>query len=282
MAILDHILACNRHDLERFRPLWVGADAVGWVRHDMAAALAGHGQAFVVEEDGVRLRAGLDSPQQRSQAIDTVCRALDLAPLRGERYRVSAGWGQPVLFTVDRAVVSLFGVRAYGVHVNGFVRDGGRIRLWIAKRATDKAVAPGKLDNLIAGGQPAGLTLMDNLVKEAAEEADIPATLARTARPVGAISYCHEDRWGLKPDTMFCYDLEVPPGFIPRNTDGEVESFTLMDLDEVAERLRTTTDFKFNVNLVITDFLVRHGVLNPDSEPDYTRIVRGLRQGMMG
>jgi 8-oxo-dGTP pyrophosphatase MutT (NUDIX family) len=279
MTILDHIATCNRHDPSRFLPLFCADARIGWLRRDIAARLAAGAEPFPLEDGRARLPDGLATAEQRSAALDRAARLCGAPPLRGERYRVSAAWGQPDLCTVDRGVVSLFGVRAYGVHVNGFVRSGGRLKLWIAKRATDKAVAPGKLDNLIAGGQPAGLSLADNLVKEAAEEADIPAALARTARPVGAVSYRHEDGWGLKPDTMFCYDLELPADFVPRNTDGEVESFTLMELDEVAHRLRTTDDFKFNVNLVIADFLIRHGVLTADDEPDYTAIVRGLRQG---
>jgi len=74
----------------------------------------------------------------------------------------------------------------------------------------------------------------------------------------------------------------VPVGFDPRNTDGEIESFRQMELGEVAERVRDTQDFKFNVNLVLIDFLVRHGRLCPDSEPAYVELVRGLRRDCGG
>lgn len=279
MAFLDHIIACNTHDLSRFRPFLVDGVQLGWVRHDIATRLHDYGDVFAVTDDAVRLHPRLTTPDARSAALDTVCQSLHIEHrmpnLRGERYAVAPRWGSEPLLTIDRGVVSVFGVRAYGVHVNGVV---GGDRLWIAKRAVDKAVAPGKLDNLIAGGQPAGLGLMENLIKEAAEEADISETLARTARPVGVVTYCHEDRWGLKPDTMFCYDLDVPPDFEPRNTDGEIESFRRMQIDEVMALVRDTTDFKFNVNLVLLDFFIRRGWLCPDSEPDYVEIVCSLRR----
>jgi hypothetical protein len=282
MAFLDHIAACNTHDIAKFRPFVVAGQPVGWVRRDIAAHLSEHDDVFVVGEECVWLHDRLDTPENRTAAVEQACAQLaesrGLPRLRGERYAVARRWGDTPLMEIDRGVVSVFGVRAYGVHVNGIIRDGGDLRLWIAKRAVDKAVAPGKLDNMIAGGQPAGLGLKENLVKEAAEEADIPEAVALTARPVGAISYCHEDAWGLKPDTMFCYDLDVPAGFVPRNTDGEIESFRTMDLDEVAARVRDSDDFKFNVNLVLMDFLIRHGRLCPDNEPDYVEIVRGLRR----
>ena len=283
MAYLDHIITCNAHDITRFQPFLVERRHVGWIRNDVATQLAAFPEAFRLSDDAVTMHPGLNSADSRSAAIDAVCNALakesGTPRLRGERYAVSPRWGEPPLLTVDRAVASLFGVRAYGIHVNGYVQRPDGLHLWIGRRAKDKPVAPDKLDNMIAGGQPAHLGLMDNLVKEAAEEADLPESLARTARPVGAISYCMEDVWGLKPDVMFCYDLAIPEDFIPRNTDGELSGFTLMPVNDVAALVRDTTEFKFNVNLVIMDFLARHGLLDPDQDPDYVAIVRGLRQG---
>jgi len=284
MAYLDHIAACNAHDLAKFRPLLVEGRQIGWVRHDIARRLAGFPETFRLTGDAtISLHPALDSTEARSEAVDEVARALardfGMPKMRGERYPVAPRWGEAPVMTIDRGVVSVFGVRAYGVHVNGVVRRPDGLHLWIGRRAADKPVAPNKLDNMVAGGQPAHLGLMDNLVKEAAEEADVPEALARTARPVGAICYCLEDQWGLKPDVMFCYDLEVPEGFTPRNTDGEISSFQLLPIAEVAARVKDGDEFKFNVNLVILDFLLRHGLLSPDDEPDYVEIVKGLRQG---
>ena len=41
--------------------------------------------------------------------------------------------------------------------------------------------------------------------------------------------------------------------------------------------MRPTTEFKFNVNLVIIDLLIRLGKLSPDTEADYMDLVTGLR-----
>jgi hypothetical protein len=282
MAFLDHIIACNRRDISKFLPFIIESERIGWVRRDIALRLASFPETLRVTKDAVSLHPGLSAPDARSQALDEVAEELHRAwgtpALRGERDRVSRRFGDTPLMSIDRGVVSLFGIRAFGIHVNGMVsRSDGR-HLWIGRRAPDKSVAPGKLDNMVAGGQPIGLSLRENLLKEAAEEADLPAAIAATARPVGVISYCKEDEWGLKPDLMFCYDLEVPTDFTPRNTDGEISGFTLMPADEIAARVRDGDDFKFNVNLVIIDFLIRHGLLSPDLEPDYAEIVAGLRQ----
>jgi hypothetical protein len=280
MSYLDHIENCNRHDLSRYGPLDLGRTRIGWVRKDRIAGLLAISDAFEQNGAGLRLSDRLDSPDARTQAVTAAMQQLERngeLTLRGEAYRVNERWGAPQLMTVDRGAVTYLGIQAYGVHLNGFVRRADGLHLWVGKRAHDKAVAPGKLDNIVAGGQPAGLTLVDNLVKECAEEADIGEALARQAKPAGAITYLMEGPDGLKPDVMFCFDLELAPDFTPRNTDGEIAEFQLWPVRRVAETIRDTDAFKFNVNLVIIDFLLRHGILHPDSEPDYLRLVGGLR-----
>ncbi len=214
-----------------------------------------------------------------ARVLDALVADGTVSQLRGEDYPVVTSWGQPPLLKIDRAAVAHFGIRSFGLHVNGFVRRADGIHLWVGKRATDRKIAPGKLDNLVAGGQPIGLTLDENLVKEAHEEAGLSAEAARRAVPVGVVSYLMENPAGLKPDTLFLYDLEVGEDFVPRNTDGEVEHFMLWPLDEVARRVRDTEDFKFNVNLVIIDFLIRHGYLKPE-DADYPDIAIGLRRAV--
>jgi hypothetical protein len=84
-----------------------------------------------------------------------------------------------------------------------------------------------------------------------------------------------ETELGIRDDVLFVYDLEIPADFTPRNTDGEIVQFQLMPAAEVVERVRTTEDFKFNVNLVILDFALRHGLLIPD-DPEYLDVATGL------
>jgi hypothetical protein len=78
---------------------------------------------------------------------------------------------------------------------------------------------------------------------------------------------------------LFCYDLAVPKEFEPHNQDGEIADFQLMPIQEALELIRPGDAFKFNVSLVILDFAIRHGILSPDSEPDYEAISGGLQRG---
>ena len=130
---------------------------------------------------------------------------------------------------------------------------------------------------MVAGGQPADLSLMDNLVKECDEEAHLKPRLVRTAQPVGAISYSFESPQGLRVDTLFCYDLSMPSTVAPKASE-EISRFELMRLSAVLKLIRDTDRFKFNVNLVILDFAIRHGVITAENEPDFERIVAGLHE----
>lgn len=253
---------------------------IGYVRKDRLKPLAECSQHFVVGEQQVDfVLAG--SAIERSAAIAETVAALhrrgEIIDLLGEKLPVDQGWGTELLFELERTAVPWFGVGAYGVHLNGYVRTPKGLEMWIAVRAGGRSTFPGKLDNLVAGGQPAGISLRDNLLKECLEEANIPEDLAQTAVPAGMIGYCAESERGLKPDTIFCYDIELPPDFVPTNRDGEVQEFHRWPIEDVATRVRDTHDFKFNCNLVIIDFLLRHGFIGPQDE-HYQEIVSGLWQ----
>lgn len=282
MAYLDRIAACNAHDPAGFRPFEVAGRPVGHVRHRFADRLAAFPDVLHVTPERVTLDDRLHGFEERSAALDTVLRRLAaegwILGWRDEPYPVTPDWHTPPLLRMERAAVPHFGVRAFGVHLNGYVRDGDLLSMWIARRARDKPTWPGMLDNMVAGGQPWGAGIMANLVKECAEEAGIPPGLAARARPVGTIAYVMEIAAGLKPDVMFCFDLELPADFVPHNGDGEVESFGLLPIEEVARIVRETADFKPNCDLVVIDFLVRHGLMMPDDEPDYAAICAGLRR----
>jgi isopentenyldiphosphate isomerase len=280
MSFLDRIAECNAHDLRDYRRFVVAGEAVGWVAHALAERLKRH-DGFVVTAERVVLDPRRADFAARSDAMDAAVRALErdglISGRRDEFYPVATSFTAPALLGIERAAVPAFGIRAHGVHMNGFVRRDDGLHMWIGRRARDKHTYPGMLDNMVAGGQPMGLSLTDNLIKECQEEANIPASLARQARAVGAITYCMAAADGLKPDVQFCFDLELPADFTPRNTDGEIDDFMLWPIDEVARIVRDTREFKFNCNLVIIDFLMRHGLIAPD-HPDYVAIARGLRR----
>jgi 8-oxo-dGTP pyrophosphatase MutT (NUDIX family) len=280
VSFLHHIASCNTYRAEAFRPLLLGATRIGWVRHDNAGVLQRFPAIFRVSERDVALIAG-GGFDALSEAVDGVIEALvaegRIDKWRHEDFAVVPRWGQSPLFKLDRGAVSFFGIRSYGIHLNGVRRDADALKLWIGRRAGDKKVAPDKLDNLVAGGIGYGHSLIETLIKEAAEEAALPQALAARALAVGALTYRMATAAGMREDVLFVFDLDIPADFTPRNTDGEIAAFHLLPAREIVARVRRSDDFKFNVNLVIIDFALRNGLITPD-EPDYLAIVTGLRQ----
>lgn len=282
----------------------------------------------------LQLHPRLTSPSERTEAMAKTAQVLRekgvVTGWRDEPYPIfgdGAAWTPAAdgpLFQVERAVVPWLGARAFGVHINGYVASASSesssssssaatrrpTALWVARRSKDKPTWPGMLDHLAAGGQPAGMGATANAVKEAWEEAGVPKELCEGGgngqagaacsglRPVGTVTYRGLSSEGLKPDTLFVYDLELPQGFVPEPQDGEVEAFELWSVERVMEALaeaggagggggdgasaasekKLYPAFKPNVAVVIVDFLVRHGFVGPDTGPEYAEVVAKLRQ----
>lgn len=162
--------------------------------------------------------------------------------------------------------------------MNGYVEKDGQEYLWIGKRSQVKPTYPGMLDHLVAGGLPHDIACGENIIKECEEEAGIPRIISRGAMPVGAVSYMDIDGYSYKRDVLFCYDLKLPESFTPNNQDGEVESFKLIPVAQVANVIRRTKFFKPNCALVITDFLFRHGYIKPEYV-GYLDLLGSLKSG---
>lgn len=226
---------------------------------------------LTVEGDAAALTAAMDG------VVGALTGDGTLLARHGEYFPVKPRWAEPPLFEIDRGALPFFGFRGYGVHLNAFSRVGGALMLWIGRRAPDKRVEPDKLDNMVAGGIGTGHGIVETLVKEAGEEASVPPELARRAVPVGALTYRMAFGPGLRDDVLFVFDLEVPPDFLPRVHDGEIVEFMRLPVRTVLERVRDTTDFKFNVNLVLIDFALRHGLIDPE-DPEFLDLAAGLHR----
>lgn len=281
MSFLDRIAECNRHDPARYVPFRVAGVDVGRLRRDRLDALAGRAELEIVPGAGVSLAPSLADSESRTAALDGIVRDMAArglcAPRRGEPFPVGVRFGES-LCEVDRAGAEFFGIAACGVHLNGHVDEGADMALWVPTRSRGVRVCPGQFDNMVAGGQPARIGIVENLVKESAEEAGLPAALARRAAPAGTVTYALDGATGLKRGVLFVFDLALPRDFTPVNRDGEVEDFALWPVAKAMRRVAETGDFKFDSALVLIDFFIRRGFIPPD-HPDYVAICAGLRRG---
>lgn len=162
---------------------------------------------------------------------------------------------------LNRGILAYLGITGYGVHVNGYVRTAEGLAMWVAKRAPNKRDAPSKWDQIAAGGVSYPLSPFAAMQKESQEEAGIDESRSATATLGNELTYLYEQGCGVRPDTIFCYDLRLPDTFQPTCNDGEVECFALRPIAEILTEIGETERFKPNSAAVIIDFAIRHGVL---------------------
>eukprot|EP00878_Enallax_costatus_P023531 GHUV01025031.1.p1 GENE.GHUV01025031.1~~GHUV01025031.1.p1 ORF type:complete len:331 (+),score=83.90 GHUV01025031.1:127-1119(+) len=237
-GFLDRIAEVNNGLSElterKLVPFGVDGQQLGFLKQDFVQKLLSHQAVFQLtqspnpnQHQALTLNPSHTTMEQRTAAVAGVLDVLRTQGMfkgwRNELYPVTSAFDKTPMLLLERAAAPYFGIRAYGIHINGYVEklDGSKL-LWVARRSKDKPTWPGMLDHIVAGGQPYGLSCADNVVKECWEEAGIPQELASAAVPVGFISYVSMTQEGLKPDVLFCYDLKLTEDFVPKPQDGEV------------------------------------------------------------
>jgi 8-oxo-dGTP pyrophosphatase MutT (NUDIX family) len=265
VSIDDRLRAVRVFDPSRFARFMVGGELLGHVRRDFLPHLDQFAEVFSITDSVVALRPGLDAEEDRSAAMADVARTLAarglLSRWRNETYDITSGEGEPRKFVLERAAVRFFGCRARAVHINGLTVGSGTERMWIARRAGDKAIDPGMLDNMVGGGLARGLSIEATVIKESWEEAGIPAELASRARRTGTVGIRREVPDGLHFETIYAFELVLPDNFTPTNQDGEVAEFRAMPLADVLQALAGDAPFTADAGMVALHCLSRKGLV---------------------
>lgn len=196
---------------------------------------------------------------------------------RDEPFPLFAADGQTVLANIERASARFWGTLTLGAHANGFVADadGRPAFLWVATRAADKPTDPGLRDNLIGGGVPLGQSPREALVREGWEEAGLPATRMQEARAGRVVRIDRDAPEGRMLEDVHVFDLELPPGLVPVNQDGEVAALDCLPIADAAS-LAAKGAMTVDAALVTLDFLLRHRLLDAASHAALERRSAGL------
>ena len=247
------LLEARRFDPSGHLPLTLpDGSRIGWVGRALAGELARFPLAFDVS----RSKVSICSAEPLEEAVRALAEAGWIRGWRDERYPVpGTDW------TLERAAFRRLGLPCRAVHLNGWATVGDRTELWVARRSLAKPIDPGLLDNLVGGGIAAGFSVLDTLSKECGEEASIPPELAARAQPGSVLRTRRDVPEGVHDEEIHVYDLELPPGFVPANRDGEVAGFERLPLDEVAARLAAGL-YTVDAGLATLDFLWRRGAID--------------------
>jgi 8-oxo-dGTP pyrophosphatase MutT (NUDIX family) len=253
-------------------PLRIGGSQAGALTAERASRVLAFDRVFRSSEGAVEFVPGLADAPARTAALADVARTLAaegaLSAWRDEPFAVAPALGATPWFLLERAAARYFGILTHAAHVNGLVADPGGTRMWLARRSAHKAIDPSQLDNLVGGGVSAGMDVAHTVIKEAWEEAGIPADLAATARRANVVHICRLQPDGLQRETIRVHDLWLPAGFTPANQDGEAVAHRLVSLPDAARLLasaegpdRVTAD----ASLVIVDCLLRQDAIRADA-----------------
>ncbi|KAK2722861.1 hypothetical protein QYM36_003157, partial [Artemia franciscana] len=253
-------------------PFVIEGRQIGLILQNVLEAMKNHRDVFVIEREYVSICGSLNSYVVRSNALAKVLESwrkqeefVTLKGWRNECFEIRGGFSEKSFLEMERSATCLFGVRQFGVDINGYVKHPELgVSIWLQRRSKTKPTWPGKLDNMVGGGLTAGSAPLITAIAEAAEEASIPPELIKHLKPAGTVSFLFESERGIFPNIEFVYDLELPSTFVPTNADGEVESFELVPIRELLAKV-LSADFKTTSCPVVLDFLVRHGYINSEN-----------------
>ena len=168
----------------------------------------------------------------------------------------SKPFGHKNLFIIERKLLTIFGFPQYGIHGNCWSFNKNKIFFHFAVRSKKLEDFPGLYDNLFAGGQPKGISIKNNLKKEAFEEAGLKEIKNKNLTRGGTINYFHEYSSNIHSGIIFVYDLLLE-GEKLINIDGEVEQFVSMEVFQIYKLLESKK-LKPNCIIPIADFFLRN------------------------
>ena len=154
----------------------------------------------------------------------------------------------------ERAGFQLLGSVTHAVHVNAITPAG---LMWCARRALHKATDPGRLDNVCAGGMPAGESALTTLAREMMEEAGTTLSQCIQVQAAGLVRSARPEPAGWHDEYLHVFNVLFADDWQPCNTDGEVSAFSLLEPAQVVQA-------------------IAHGDMTQDAA---LAVVQGLRSG---
>ncbi len=241
-------LAVNAQPRRPRVPLLAGGSVIGSVDPELLAGLPmpslPDGRAVLC----ARPSGGWQVQGEVTASLALLARALHGAGLAGawrdELLAVTDTAGER-LGAIERGAVRPLGLATQAVHLVGFGPEGGPernadFRVWVQQRAWDKASEPGLWDTLMGGMVAAEDSLAGALERETWEEAGLRLEQLHELRHGGAVDLRRPSGSGgmaYMVEHIDWYRCTVPSGVVPRNQDGEVLQFRLMDRRELFGKL---------------------------------------------
>jgi 8-oxo-dGTP pyrophosphatase MutT (NUDIX family) len=235
----------------------------------MAACDALRGRPDVrIETDSLRLGdgmapgAGLDA---MLAGIATTLREADcLRGWRDELLDIHDEAGHRV-GGIERAAVRPLGILTRAVHLNAWTPDG---RLWVARRALNKATDPGMWDTLVGGLVASGESLDLALIRECEEEAGLTPDHIRGRAPLRTVLRMHRRLpEGYQVEDLLVSRCVLDADVQPVNRDGEVMEFATVT-PEQARAMAANGELTLEAALVVVSDIADQGSAAMPGSPE--------------
>lgn len=236
------------------RPLTVAGRVAGWITARATSCLA-ELRGVRVEPEAVHVSASRRHQLPLNAVLESMAFALrDGGCLRSWRGELLDVYGEGrCLGVIERSAMRPLGMLTKAVHLNAWSSDG---RLWIARRADTKTTDPGMWDTLVGGLAGAGEDLDSALVRESHEEAGLEPAHLQARQPLRIILRMHRRLpEGYQVEDALVSDCVLPDTAQPRNLDGEVSEFRLVDMKTAWSMVQEGL-FTREAELVILDGLM--------------------------
>lgn len=278
MKFSDAIRPYKSADLTGFVRVIIAGQPIGWTRREFAVLADGFNDTWDFQDEALHLSNAYADYDARTQAIDETFVALseaghlpsmpDYGSLGGiDWYPIySNGQANDRLAIIKRFYAPFLGIHNEAIMVHGFHDN----RYWAAKRGKIVEYGAGLLDIMVAGAVRHDQNLEEAILDEGMAEANIDATWLPHIKPVQKLHFYYlTERGFLMNETFHIYDFDTHNTFEPKtNLPLEVEGFQEYSIPEIMIAVQHGNIFKGQINMVLADFLIRHGHLTAE-HPDY-------------
>ena len=162
MAI-DLLRQLNSYDLSDHLPIYFKKKAVGWIHK---SNLKIHDELSCYKTLRIEDLKKLSYLIKPKNLTNEICPIFDCQSLKPKiKFDHQQIFCKENIFEIERDLLSLFGLPAYGIHCNVWSKYKNSTLLHLAIRSKKIRNFLGLYDNIIAGGQPSKITIIYNLHK---------------------------------------------------------------------------------------------------------------------
>ena len=243
----------NTFDLSAYTPIRFDNKNIGWLNNKIIST-----SSLTINNGYIKFSEliGFIKYLEKSDSTTEICPVFSFPSLKPKKvFSETAKFCEKKIFIIKRNFLSLFGFPSYGVHCNIWKKKKDKLVIYFAKRSKKLSSFPGFVDNSVAGGQPINLSILENLKKEAHEEAGINSRYLKKIQRGNVVSYFHNNNNNFVSAVIFNYHLNKADELELKNIDGEVESFFSLTLENVYKLLENN-QLKPNCIIPILDFIL--------------------------